>query len=306
MDDRSEKHSLKYAPHLALIAVQVMFGCSAVIGKVALQAFPAFAIVGFRVGGGALAFCLLLLASKKNFWLDKPSHYLSFALFSLFGIILNHLLFFSGLSLTTAVNTSLLAVTIPIFAIIVAAIFRTDRLTGRKIAGVLLASCGVIYLIDPAKASFNSETTQGNILIMLNCLSYAVYIVISKKLVGHYGALRSIAWIFLIAAVINVPIGLFSLQTVQLAQVSTTEWAALAGVVIFPTILAYYLNAWALVRVTPSVVAVYTYLQPLIGFLFAVIFLGEHFTIRVLVAALLIFAGLFLVTLRRKIKNVKE
>lgn len=299
----SEKISSKYAPHLALIAVQVMFGCSAVIGKIALQAFPAFAIVGFRVGGGALAFCLLL-GLKKNFWLDKPSHYLQFALFSLFGIVLNHLLFFSGLSLTTAVNTSLLAVTIPVFAIIVGAGFGVDRLTGRKITGVLLASCGVIYLIDPTKASFNSETTQGNILIILNCLSYAVYIVISKKLVEHYGALKSIAWIFLMATVINVPVGFVSLQPVQFSAISPVQWAALAGVVIFPTILAYYLNAWALVRVMPSIVAVYTYLQPLIGFLFAVVFLGEHFTTRVFIAALLIFAGLFLVTLRRKVKIV--
>ena len=303
MNAANENPQSKYAPHLALVAVQVMFGCSAVIGKIALQAFPAFAIVGFRVGGGALAFCLLL-SLKKNFWLDSRAHYLQFALFSLFGIILNHLLFFSGLALTTATNTSLLAVTIPVFAIIVGALFGADRLTGRKILGVLLASCGVVYLIDPAKASFNSETTQGNILIMLNCLSYAVYIVISKKLVEYYGALKSIAWIFLIATVVNVPIGFVSLQTVQFAEISAAQWAALAGVVIFPTILAYYLNAWALVRVTPSIVAVYTYLQPLVGFLFAVGFLGERFTTRVLIAALLIFAGLFLVTKRKKIKNV--
>lgn len=292
-----------YSPHIALLAVQVMFGCSAVIGKFALQAFPAFAIVGFRVGGGALAFCLIL-SLKKNFWLDKPSHYFHFALFSLFGVVFNHLLFFSGLQLTTATNTSLLAVTIPVFAILVSALFGTDRLTGRKIAGVVLASLGVIYLIDPTKASFNSETTRGNILIILNCLSYAVYIVISKKLIGHYGALKSIAWIFLLATVVNIPIGFISLQSVELSQVSPTAWLALAGVVIFPTILAYYLNAWALAQVEPSVVAVYTYLQPLIGFLFAVVFLGEHFSLRVVIAGLLIFVGLFLITLRRRIKTV--
>lgn len=299
----SEKSQSKYAPHVALIVVQVLFGCSAVIGKMALQAFPAFAIVGFRVGGGALAFGLLLYL-KKNFWLDEPSHYWRFALFSLFGVVFNHLLFFSGLARTTAVNASLLAVTIPVFALLVSAVFRTDRLTGRKILGIALASLGVVYLIDPGKASFNSETTQGNLFIILNSLSYAVYIVISKKMIGHYGALKSISWIFMLAAFINVPVGLMSLQTVELSQVSTTAWLALAGVVIFPTILAYYLNAWALALVQPSIVAVYTYLQPLIGFLFAVFFLGEQFTLRVVVAALLVFAGLFLVTLRRRLKTV--
>lgn len=297
-----ENQPTNYAPHLALIAVQVMFGCSAVIGKIALQAFPAFSIVGFRVGGGALAFGLLL-SLKEKFRLDKPIHYLHFGLCSLFGVILNQILFFSGLALTTATNTSLLAVTIPIFALIVGAILKTDRLTSRKIAGVALASGGVIYLIDPAKASFTSGTTLGNILIILNCLSYAIYIVISKKLIVRYGALKSIAWIFLPATLVNVPIGAFSLQGVSFAEIETSAWLALAGVVIFPTIFAYYLNVWALTKVEPSIVAIYTYLQPLIGFLFAVFFLGEIFTTRVLIAAALIFAGLYLVTLRRKIET---
>lgn len=300
--DKSEIRESRYAPHVALFAVQMFFGMSAVIGKLALLEFPALAIVGFRVGGGALAFCALL-ALKKNFLLDKPSHYLHFAVFSLFGVVFNHLLFFSGLARTTAVNASLLAVTIPVFALLVGAALRADRLTGRKVLGVALASAGVIYLIDPARASFNSDTTRGNLLIMINCLSYAIYIVISKKMIGHYGALKSIAWIFLLATVINVPIGLVSLNTVELSQVSATGWLALAGVVIFPTILAYYLNAWALALVEPSIVAVYTYLQPLVGFIFAVLFLGEQWNSRLLGAVVLIFAGVYLVNYRRTVRK---
>lgn len=300
--NESENKQSKYAPHVALFAVQMFFGMSAVVGKLALAEFPAMAIVGFRVGGGALAFCGLL-ALKKNFWLDKPSDYLKFAVFSLFGVVFNHLLFFSGLARTTAVNASLLAVTIPVFALLVGAAFRTDRLTGRKVLGVALASAGVVYLIDPARASFSSETTLGNLFIMLNCLSYAVYIVISKKMIGYYGALKSIAWIFLMATVINVPVGLISLNTIELSQVSMTGWLALAGVVIFPTILAYYLNAWALALVEPSIVAVYTYLQPLVGFVFAAIFLGEQWNARLWGAVALIFAGVYLVNYRRTVKK---
>lgn len=291
-----------YAPHIALFAVQLMFGSSAVIGKIALQTFPAFAIVGFRVTGGAPAFCFLL-ALKGNFRLEKPAHYLHFAGFSLLGIVFNHLLFFKGLSLTTAANTSLLAVTIPIFAIIISAILGYDKLTRRKIFGVLLATIGVIYLIDPAKASFSSDATIGNILIILNSLSYAVYIVVSKKLVSYYGALKSIAWIFLPATLINIPIGFFSFQTVEIGQTTLTAWAALTAVVVFPTILAYYWNAWALARITPGIVAVYTYLQPLFGFTFAILFLGEQFTLRLILSALLILGGVFLVTRQRLIET---
>lgn len=286
------------APHVALLAVQVFFGASAVLGKLALQSFPALAIVGFRAAGGAAAF-YVLQKFRGGLKLEKRSHYLHFFIFSLFGVIFNHLLFFKGLSLTTAVNASLLAVMIPVFTITVSVALGSDKLTGRKIFGILLASAGAIYLIDPSRASFSSDTTLGNLLLIVNGFSYAVYIVLSKKLVSHYGALKSIAWVFLFGALVNFPIGLFSLQTVEIGNVSLIGWAATAGVVLFPTILAYYWNAWALAKVTPTIVAAYTYLQPLLGFFLAIIFLDESWNYRIIAAMVLIFSGVYLVNFNR-------
>lgn len=287
------------APHFALIAVQFFFGSAAVLGKFALEAFPSVAIVGFRVGGGALAF-YVIRRMRGTMYLDRRSHYLYFALFAVFGIILNQLLFFHGLSLTTATNTSLLAVLIPVFAIAVSALVGNDVLSWKKIAGIVLAGGGVVYLIDPRNASFSSATTQGDIMIILNSLSYAIYVAISKKLISHYGALRSIGWLFIFGSIVNVPIGMYSLSFVDLPSVPYWAWMALAGVIIFPTILAYYWNTWALARVEPSVVAVYVYLQPLIGTTLAITILGEPWNPRIVVAMSLIFAGVYLVT-RRKV-----
>jgi drug/metabolite transporter (DMT)-like permease len=289
-----------YGPHIALVAVQLMFGSAPILGKFALLAFPSFAIVGFRVAGGALAFYILQRLSG-TLRLEKRSHYLYFALFALFGIILNQLLFFHGLSLTTATNTSLLAVLIPVFAIIVSTFVGNDQLSWKKFVGIILAGLGVIYLIDPRKASFSSATTQGDILVILNSLSYGIYVAISKKLISKYGALKSIAWLFLFGSLINVPVGLFSLRTVELAAVPVAAWLALAAVVLIPTILAYYWNTWALARVEPSVVAVYVYLQPLIGTFLAITILGEPWNPRIFAAMALIFAGVYLVTRRRKL-----
>ena len=296
---KTDSHSSrKFAPHFVLFAVQIMFGSAPVLGKAALQIFPSQAIVGFRVAGSALAFCFLQ-SLRRDFWLEKQSHYFYFALYSFFGVILNQLFFFKGLSLTTATNTSLLAVTIPVFALLISLIFGYDKLSWLKISGVILAACGVIYLINPAGASFSSHTTQGDILIILNSLCYATYIAISKKMIIHYGALKSIAWVFLFASFVNVPVGLYSLNSIELSEVSSNAWLAVAAIVIFPTILAYYGTAWALARVEPSIVAVYIYLQPLIGFILAVLFLGEEFSSRLLISAFLIFFGVFLVTRKR-------
>ena len=287
------------SPHIALLAVQLMFGAAPVIGKAALQTFPSHSIVGFRVGGAALAF-FFLQKFRGDLKLDKKIHYFYFAVFSFFGVILNQLLFFKGLSLTTATNTSLLAVMIPVFAFVVSTLIGNESLTWRKVLGIIVAAFGVIYLINPLNASFSSKTTQGDIMIILNSMSYAVYVAASKKLVSYYGALKSIAWVFIFAFFINVPIGLYFLQSVNLLEVSLSAWVAIGAIVLFPTILAYYWNTWALARVEPSIVAVYIYLQPLIGTILAIFLLGEEWKPRIFLAMALIFAGVYLVTLKKK------
>ncbi len=118
MKDLPIDSNSSFAPHVALLFVQVMFGSAPILGKFALLAFPPLAIVGFRVAGAALAF-YFLQRFRGNLRLKRRSHYLYFALFSCLGVICNQLLFFKGLQLTTATNTSLLAVMIPIFAILV-------------------------------------------------------------------------------------------------------------------------------------------------------------------------------------------
>ncbi|HET7113023.1 MAG TPA: DMT family transporter, partial [Pyrinomonadaceae bacterium] len=132
--------------------------------------------------------------------------------------------------------------------------------------------------------------------ILTNSFLYALYIVVSKTLFERYGALNVVTWIFLVGSVITVPVGILSLQQENLAAISASVWVAVAFIIIFPTVVAYYLNAWALTRVSPSVVAIYIYLQPLIAFGFAPIFLGESWNWRTIVAALLIFGGVALVT----------
>lgn len=301
MENVVEIEEKNYAPHIALVAVQLLFGCAPVVGKIALLTFPSYAIVGFRIGCAAIAF-YFLQRFRGSLALETKKDYLYFAVFALFGVVVNQLLFFRGLSLTTATNTSLLAVTIPIFTILISAAIGNDSLTYKKIFGTILAAGGVIYLIDPSKASFSSATTLGDVMIILNSFSYAIYVAVSKKLITKYGALKSLAWLFIFGSVVNVPVGLYFMQSVELGNVTASAWIALAVIVIFPTILAYYWNAWALARVEPSVVAVYIYLQPLIGFVSAIFFLGEHFSLRLLISAALIFAGVFLVT-RRKVER---
>ncbi len=288
-----------YAPHISLILVQLLFGSFPVFGKFALQTFPALGIVAFRIGGAAIAFYFLQRFSG-SLWLDRKSDYARFFLYSILGVVLNQILFVRGLSLTTATNTSLLAVLIPVFAVIISALFKYEKFTWSKAAGIILAAGGVVYLIDPSKASFSSQTTQGDLMIVLNSLSYAIYLVISKDAIMRNGALRSIAWLFFFGSLVTVPLGFYEMRGLDLGTVGVSTWLAILYIVLFPTAGAYFLNAWAIARVQSSVVAVYVYLQPLIGAFLAITVLGEQWQPRILLAMLLIFAGVYLVTRRRK------
>lgn len=288
------------SPLLALIPAQLLFGSLPVIGKVVLAVIPAIGLVGIRTAITAIILITIQLL-RRRFWLKYKNDYLRFAILSLFGVVLNQLFFISGLSLTTASNTSLLAVMIPVFALTVGSIAGFEKLTKLKVIGIALAAAGVIFLIDPRKASFSSETTRGDIFIVINCLAYGIYVAASKDAIIRNGIFRSMMWVFIFASLVCIPLGVWSLSSVDLAAVDTSIWLIAIYIGIGATAAPYLLNAWALSKVNPSTVAVFVYLQPVIGFTLAVIFLEEQITTPFVVAAALIFVGVFLASKKQTV-----
>lgn len=289
------------SPYAALVAVQVFFGSFPVIGKLVLAVLPSLALVGFRVGITAVVL-YLVQRSRGSLFLRERSDYLRLAVLSIFGVSLNQILFVTGLSYTKAANTSLLAVTIPIFTFLISIAAGKEALRLTKTLGIVVAAAGVMFLIDPRNASFSSSTTVGDLLIICNSFSYGVFVATSKDVLTRNGPLRSMVWIFLFAAIVCVPLGTVSLSTVEISAVPVYVWPLVGYIAVLGTAAPYLLNAWALARVSPTTVAVFIYLQPLIGFALAVTFLGEHIGLKFGFAAALIFAGLYLTT-RRETKS---
>ena len=292
-------------PHLALIAVQLMFGTWPIFGKIALRALPSTGLVALRVAGAALAFAILRRATKYV-PITRRSDYARLALYSILGVVLNQLLFVKGLALSTVINATILGTAIPVFTLLFGIALGYERLSFRTALGTVLAACGVIYLVDPARADFSGETTLGNLLLVANTMAYGAYIALSQDLLKRYGALTVITWIFAMGCVVAVPIGSFYLTETSVQDVGPGVWLVVLYIIIVPTVGAYYLNAWALARVTPSTVAVYIYLQPLIAFALAPLVLGEQRNTRTWVAAALIFAGVAVVTWQRRSRVLEE
>ncbi|HYO99681.1 MAG TPA: DMT family transporter [Pyrinomonadaceae bacterium] len=297
--------SASLKPHAALVAVQLIFGTWPVVGKIALRSLPSTGLVTFRIVGATIAF-LLIRRVTGHVPVKSRSDYWRLALYSLLGVVLNQFLFVKGLELSTVINSALLGTTIPIFTLLVSVLLGYESGSWRVAVGLFLAACGVVYLINPAQANFSRETNIGNLILLFNSLAYGAYIAISQDMIKRYGALTVITWIFIFGSFATLPIGGYHLSKLSWSAVPTSAWLAMLYIILVPTVAAYYLNAWALGRVAPSIVAIYIYLQPLIAFAVAPLILGEQLNSRTWLAAALIFGGVATVTLRSSSRVIEE
>jgi len=302
------KSSLKdqaIAPHVALLLVQIMFGTWPIFGKVVLRSMSSTSLVSIRIFGAAVVFTLL--QRKVGELRELPWRVLAWLLVSsLLGISINQFVFVKGLSLTTAINATLLITTIPVSTLVCSIALGYDKASLRHFLGLALAAAGVIYLVDPWRADFTGKTTLGNLLLIASSFSYGAYIAVSRNLFRRYGALTVITWMFQIAALVAIPIAAFSWSTQGVGVPSPGLVLAVIYIILFPTVGSYYLNSWAITRVSPSVVAVYIYLQPLMAFGLAPLLLGESLNSRTILACALIFAGVAVVTIRSRSHAVEE
>lgn len=283
--------------HLLLIVVQILFASLAIIGKLVLKDFSPGSIVLFRVVGAAIVLMLVNLVWNRR-WVRNRRDLLGLAVLGLLGVVLNQTLFLIGLSHTTAINATILVTTIPIFTVFYSVLTKREPASRLKFAGIGVAACGALYLIGPDRLSLAPELALGNLLIVVAMFCYALYLVHSKAMVMRYGPVTVSAYVMLFSAVGTLPLGLSGLASVDLAAVRGVTWAGVAYIVVFPTIVAYFLNIWALHRVSPNLVAAYIYLQPLFTALVApAVLTGERVTARAAIAGGAIFVGLALVIL---------
>jgi len=281
--------------HLALFLVQVLFASLAIIGKIVLRDFPPASIVCFRVVGAALVLLTANLLWNRR-WVHDRRDVITLGVLGLLGVMLNQSLFLLGLSHTTAINATILVTTIPIFTVLYSVLTGREPPSALKFAGIAVAACGAIYLIGPDRWSQAPELALGNLLIVLAMVFYALYLVHSKAMVMTYGPVTVSTYVMSVSAVAALPLGISGLASVDLGAVRGVTWAWVAYIVVFPTILAYFLNIWALRRVSPNLVAAYIYLQPIFTALVApAVLTGERITTRAAVAGLTIFFGLGLV-----------
>lgn len=210
------------------------------------------------------------------------------------GVALNQSLFLWGLSFTSAHVAAILVTTIPVLTLLIAMAAGRERGSLLKFAGIAMAAAGAILVILTEMKAGDRRSVIGAVLILMNCVAYSSYLVISKPLVERWRPLSVIARLFVIAAFVMAPVALPEVVRIDWSALPRDAWMALAAVVAGPTVAAYALNGWALGRAESSLVAVYNYLQPLFATLLAYLVLREDIRPAALLAGLLIILGVAL------------
>jgi len=290
--------------HIALAIVNIIYGASYVVAKEVTPLYvKPFGLILIRVSMASLLyyafFKLLSAGSHAESRLHHPvkrADWVRLILCGLFGVAINQLLFFKGLSMTSPISASLIMITTPILVLLIAAFMRHERLTWIKITGVLMGATGAAAVIAGGKSGSDGSSALGNLLVFINAASYGLYLVIVKPLMQRYHPLTVIMWVFVTGLVFVAPVGYSEFMAVDWHTLTPLIWGCIVFLVLATTFLTYLLNIYALEKVSPSIVGVYIYSQPLIATLLAVGFGKDELSAIKIAAALLIFTGVFLVS----------
>lgn len=281
--------------HLALLATTLIFGLHYTIAKSLMPAmFSPMQLIFLRLLGGVIIFWLF----QKLFVPEKVERkdLITLAICGMFGFALNQALFYEGLSLTTPVDASLIHVMNPILVLIFASLLIGEKVTWTKAGGIALGATGTLILVLYGKmVSFDGSHAIGNILVFLNMVFYALYLVLIKPLIGKYHTTTILKWVSVFGFFFILPFSIKPAFEINFASITPIAWAGLAYIIILNTFVAYLLINFALKHLMPSVISYYNYLQPVIAALSSFTIGQGSITLPKVFAAMLIFTGVWLV-----------
>lgn len=282
--------------HISLLITTVIFGFAYNIVKSLMPAtLTPMQLIFIRLLGGAIIYWFF----QRLFVPEKVQRkdIIMLAICGVFGFALNQALFYEGLNLTTPVDASIIHVLSPVLVLVLASLIIREKVTWKKAVGIFLGAAGTLVLILYGRmVSFDGSHTKGNILIFLNMVFYALYLILIKPLVGKYHTTTILKWVSFFGFIFIFPFSIKSALQINFEVITVTAWLGIAYVIILNTFIAYLLINFALKRVSPGVVSYYSYVQPVIATIMSVTIGQGGITIPKVLAALLIFSGVYLVS----------
>ena len=295
------KKSILYG-HLAAAGAYLIFGINVVMCRdiASADALPPVVLFMLRAGGATLLFWLLSLFIPRE--KVPPGDLLRIAGAGILGVFLPQLTFLHGIALTTPVDLTIVNTTTPILTMFVAAIFLREPITWKKVLGVAVSFGGILWLIlqSVVLGGGASETKPlGLVYCFANSTVFALYLGICRPVISRYSVVTSMKWMFLISLLLSLPFVLPQLPATRWGALCARQWWEVAFVILFSTFVAYFLVPYGQQRIRPTLVSMYGYLQPIVAISIAIATGMDRLTATKVLAALLVFAGVYIVNQSR-------
>ena len=291
----------KLIGHLAVAGAYTIFGfniifCKDIANSHAIDPAVLFSIRA--IGASALFWLISLFLPKEKVALkDMPQ----IALASALGLFIPQFTFLEATTMTSSIDLSVLGTLPPVFTMCFAAIFLKEPITGKKAGGVALSLAGILMLIFNSVHAHNGAETQplGIVLMLVNGISFGAYLGIFRPLISRYSVVSFMKWMFLFSLLYSIPFAGKGLITTDYAAISAPVVREIAFLVIFATFVAYFLIPVGQKRIRPTLVSMYTYLQPMIATVFSIIIGMDTLNWQKVTAIILVITGVALVNRSR-------
>lgn len=281
------------AAFYALLGLMVLFwSFNFIVGKVVLREFPPLLAGGLRIAGaGALMLPIYAFGDRRRVRPERSDLWLLLGL-GVIGIAMNQVLFLLGLKSTTVAHAALIFGLSPILVLLVAAAAAQERITARKLVGMLVALAGVLVL-QVRSSNGTAATLAGDLLVLAGAIAFALFTVFGKPLTPRYGTVLMNTIGYVVGTVVLSPVIVYEASRFPFGKVSLEGWAGLGYMALFPSVVCYLIFYYALRRLAASRLVALAYLQPLLATLMAIPLLGERVTPGLVAGGALVLAGVW-------------
>ena len=290
------------AGHLAAAGAYIIFGFNSIFCKDIASTHTVSPIVLFTlraIGASALFWACSLFRPKEKV---PPRDLLLILLASMVGLFIPQLTFLGAITMTTSIDSAILGTLAPIFTMIFAAIFLKEPVTFKKASGVAMSFVGIILLILNSANTHNgvdSTRPAGVALMLLNALSFAAYLGIFRPLISRYSVVTFMKWMFLFSLIVSLPLSFKGLMQTDFSAIGTATALEILFVIVFATFVAYFLIPLGQKKIRPTLISLYSYLQPMIACAVSIAIGMDSLNLIKFLSIILVFSGVALVSRSR-------
>lgn len=277
---------------LVLLAV-LGWSFNFIIAKITLRHINPFALTSFRIELSGLLMLPIYFAQARRSRLNRKDLW-TFAVLGFWGVAINRGLFIVGLNYTTAAHSVLIVASGPILVLLLARVYKLEKITRAKITGMATCFAGVVILVAGDELHGHAGTWIGDLIALGGTCGFALYTVLAKRVARQYDTISMNTFCNLAGAIFLLPLTLREAARLNWGAVGPVGWVGLAYTVLVSSIGAYLIFFWALAHLPASRLAVFTYIETPLSALLAVLILGESASLALLIGGALILVGVYL------------